>query len=269
MTAPVIIHGPWELGTNLTATGSRVDASGGGGGITGSGTTDTVAKFTGSTAIGDSVIVDTSTLVTITLTGGTIISAAPAGVGINDGGDGVSVVSPNGFQGFAATPATGTNGESYLELDTFDTGTCAGGASCPSLIDLTTSRGVPGTPLPLQTSDWVGGQINFRGANDGGGYNWGAVIHAFAGENFTSSASGTSLRFGTKAIGEGGSGQPTTRVQIDSNVNILNAFLTVPTHTPSAANDTGVAGTITWDASFIYVCIATNTWKRVAIATWP
>ncbi len=39
--------------------------------------------------------------------------------------------------------------------------------------------------------------------------------------------------------------------------------------TPSAANATGVAGTIAWDANFIYVCITTNTWKRVAIATWP
>jgi hypothetical protein len=38
--------------------------------------------------------------------------------------------------------------------------------------------------------------------------------------------------------------------------------------TPSAANATGTAGTILWDASFIYICVAANTWKRVAIATW-
>lgn len=44
--------------------------------------------------------------------------------------------------------------------------------------------------------------------------------------------------------------------------------LIISTHTPSSASDTGTAGTITWDASFIYVCVATNTWKRVAIATW-
>jgi hypothetical protein len=44
--------------------------------------------------------------------------------------------------------------------------------------------------------------------------------------------------------------------------------ISVPTHTPSSASDAGVAGTITWDASFVYVCTATNTWKRVAIATW-
>lgn len=38
--------------------------------------------------------------------------------------------------------------------------------------------------------------------------------------------------------------------------------------TPSSASDTGVAGQIAWDASYIYVCTATNTWKRVAISTW-
>ena len=38
--------------------------------------------------------------------------------------------------------------------------------------------------------------------------------------------------------------------------------------TPASASATGTAGTIKWDASYIYVCTATNTWKRVAIATW-
>lgn len=38
--------------------------------------------------------------------------------------------------------------------------------------------------------------------------------------------------------------------------------------TPASATATGTAGTITWDADFIYICTATDTWKRVAIATW-
>lgn len=38
--------------------------------------------------------------------------------------------------------------------------------------------------------------------------------------------------------------------------------------TPSSASDTGTAGDICWDADFIYVCIATDTWKRSAISTW-
>ncbi len=38
---------------------------------------------------------------------------------------------------------------------------------------------------------------------------------------------------------------------------------------PASATATGSAGTIRWDANYIYVCTATDTWKRVAIATWP
>lgn len=40
------------------------------------------------------------------------------------------------------------------------------------------------------------------------------------------------------------------------------------TKTPANASATGTAGEIAWDSSYIYVCTATNTWKRIAIATW-
>lgn len=38
--------------------------------------------------------------------------------------------------------------------------------------------------------------------------------------------------------------------------------------TPASASDTGAAGEICWDANYIYVCTATNTWKRAALSTW-
>lgn len=37
---------------------------------------------------------------------------------------------------------------------------------------------------------------------------------------------------------------------------------------PASAADTGNAGQWAVDADYIYVCTATDTWKRVAIATW-
>lgn len=49
----------------------------------------------------------------------------------------------------------------------------------------------------------------------------------------------------------------------------INGSIIVPTATPASAGATGVTGQIVWDASYIYVCTATNTWKRTAIATWP
>lgn len=38
--------------------------------------------------------------------------------------------------------------------------------------------------------------------------------------------------------------------------------------TPATAGATGVVGDICWDSGFIYVCVATNTWKKIAISTW-
>jgi len=45
-----------------------------------------------------------------------------------------------------------------------------------------------------------------------------------------------------------------------------NVILT--TSTPASASATGVAGTIAWDASYIYVATSTDTWKRAALSTW-
>ena len=38
--------------------------------------------------------------------------------------------------------------------------------------------------------------------------------------------------------------------------------------TPASASDTGTTGEVCWDANYIYVCTATNTWKRAALSTW-
>lgn len=84
-----------------------------------------------------------------------------------------------------------------------------------------------------------------------------------------------SLIFGTNS---------TERLRIDSSGRLLvgtstdsgGALLQVngnrirvgTAKTPASATDTGTAGEICWDANYIYVCTATNTWKRTAIATW-
>lgn len=49
----------------------------------------------------------------------------------------------------------------------------------------------------------------------------------------------------------------------------LTGGVILPTSTtPASATAAGVAGTICRDSNYIYVCTATNTWKRVAISTW-
>lgn len=49
-----------------------------------------------------------------------------------------------------------------------------------------------------------------------------------------------------------------------SGVSVPN----IPNGTPSSSTATGTAGTLQWDSDYIYVCVATNTWKRVQITTW-
>jgi hypothetical protein len=51
------------------------------------------------------------------------------------------------------------------------------------------------------------------------------------------------------------------RVQSDS-IAIQNS------KTPSSASDTGQAGQICWDANYLYVCVSSNTWKRIALSSW-
>jgi hypothetical protein len=51
-------------------------------------------------------------------------------------------------------------------------------------------------------------------------------------------------------------------------VTVAGTVIHTLSATPASASATGTVGTMSWDASYIYICTATNTWKRVAIATW-
>lgn len=63
----------------------------------------------------------------------------------------------------------------------------------------------------------------------------------------------------------------TAALTVDTNSNLVLAGDTVNVatqKTPASASAAGVKGDIVHDANYIYICTATNTWKRVAIATW-
>ena len=62
-----------------------------------------------------------------------------------------------------------------------------------------------------------------------------------------------------------GIGTPAPTEQLDLSGDAIRIRTA---QTPASAAATGDAGMICWDANYIYVCTATNTWKRVAIATW-
>ncbi|MDH4182649.1 MAG: hypothetical protein OEV92_00370 [Nitrospinota bacterium] len=60
-----------------------------------------------------------------------------------------------------------------------------------------------------------------------------------------------------------GTNAPTEKLDINSNnIRIRTA------KTPASATDTCDQGEISWDATHIYVCVATNSWTRATMAAW-
>jgi hypothetical protein len=79
------------------------------------------------------------------------------------------------------------------------------------------------------------------------------------------------LQFGDSPIID-----PASKVYVDGEGTTIvpNAFkagqlrlgeLNLP---PASATDTGTTGDVRWDANYIYLCIATDTWRRSAHETW-
>jgi hypothetical protein len=62
---------------------------------------------------------------------------------------------------------------------------------------------------------------------------------------------------------------PTESARFDETGRlVLQESPILPSKTPKSANAVGTAGEVSWDADFIYVCVATDTWKRSPLSTW-
>lgn len=55
----------------------------------------------------------------------------------------------------------------------------------------------------------------------------------------------------------------------NGNLFVRPSFEDIFRTAPAAANSPGIKGRIAFDDDYIYICTATNTWKRVGISTWP
>lgn len=80
---------------------------------------------------------------------------------------------------------------------------------------------------------------------------------------------------GTMTWGSGSAGRDTNLYRLgadalktDDDFHVGSKFYVDNDQTPASAAAAGVKGQVAWDASYVYVCVATNTWKRAAIATW-
>jgi uncharacterized protein YjbI with pentapeptide repeats len=54
-----------------------------------------------------------------------------------------------------------------------------------------------------------------------------------------------------------------------SNATLSNASITLANvAAPATAANTGTIGTVVFDSNYVYVCVATNTWKRANLNSW-
>lgn len=77
----------------------------------------------------------------------------------------------------------------------------------------------------------------------------------------------------TNAIGVGtvelGHASDTTLARVSAGVvSVEGNPLGVKVAVPATATSTGVVGQWAADASWLYICTAASTWRRVAIAAW-
>jgi hypothetical protein len=58
------------------------------------------------------------------------------------------------------------------------------------------------------------------------------------------------------------------RLADDSGYTTMDAQLRSQGTAPATATSTGTAGDVRYDADYIYICTATNIWKRSQLLTW-
>lgn len=52
------------------------------------------------------------------------------------------------------------------------------------------------------------------------------------------------------------------------NTNVNNIGIKKVSSVPTSATSTGNIGDIAFDTNYLYICVASNTWKRVALTSW-
>ena len=144
--------------------------------------------------------------------------------------------------------------------------------SLPTLLVETANTNTPATAATLshQTSATaaagIGTSLAFQCETAASNNEIGALLSAVS----TNVGSGTEAFNLQVLLMSAGSGAATVATfNSNGNFGIVGNTINVPvTRTPASAAATGTAGDICWDSSYIYVCVATDTWKRVAITTW-
>jgi hypothetical protein len=126
-----------------------------------------------------------------------------------------------------------------------------------------TSLSTTGTAA-IATADINAGEID--GTNIGANT---PATGAFTTLNATGTATLATVDINAGAIDGTNIGASTPGTGVFSALTTSGDSVTIQTtQTPASASATGTTGEIAWDSNYLYVCVASNTWKRVAIDTW-
>lgn len=197
---------------------------------------------------------------------------------------GLGTTSPaNAFdvvRGTAGTMGRGTfesgsfsfNGDAKVGVYTSSATSTDGAGIAFAQTNLTANSRYPGFELQYVYSSTVANnamRFNYTERSSAG------VVQNYAANIFQAYANGTIIinptTLGVTAtakllIGTGTSSSH--MLDVNGTARATQFFLSALNTAPATASSTGTTGEIRIDANFIYICTATNTWKRVAIATW-
>lgn len=190
-----------------------------------------------------SVSVTNTTPVTVTVPGS--IGSSPT---ITNGGTASVTVTSVGDRG----PKGDTGPANQLTIGTVASGTAASatltGAAGSQVLNLVLPKGETGAAGPAGSTGPAGPANSLS---------IGTVTTGAAGSSAAATITGTApnqtlnLTIPRGDAGTGGSGGGVSWSSV-----------------PSSATATGTAGSIAYDSLFLYVCTASNTWKRAALSTW-
>ena len=166
--------------------------------------------------------------------------------------------------------ASGTIGNSQI----FDNGTNVG---------IGNNAGSPAENLEVRTTGNAGFAMTRNASTNlarfyfktGSTYNWSTGIRNTRNdysiynevtslESFTINSTTNNALIGTTTD----DGITTNKLQVNGNVKATQFRISALNTAPASATDTGTLGEVRITSTYIYVCTATNTWVRTALATW-
>lgn len=142
-------------------------------------------------------------------------------------------------------------------------------ATPKGMVFFASNQAITATPVAAGFQIYSTGSTNFPGHVyfDSGANNSASIMFRTAQTSGTITQRMRIFAGGNVSISSSAS-DPGYLLNVNGTCRANQFFLSALNSTPASASATGTLGEIRIDANYIYVCTATNTWKRAAIATW-